>query len=83
MHKLEKITLSYVNNFCTSLLAAINSGLSYNFITSSIVESNTGDSEIIGIASSLFEQACKTFLPLTENPKFLLFTSGSPSLNNL
>ena len=84
LHKLEKMTLSYKNIFCTSPLAAINSGLLYKFKTSPMVESNTGDSAIIGIALSLFEQACKTFLLLTSNPKFLLFTSGVPSsLNNL
>ena len=49
-----------------------------------MVESNIGDVAIIGIAFSLLEHACKTFLPSTANPKFLLFKSGSPLfLNNL
>ena len=81
LHKLEKTTLSYKNIFCTSLLAAISSGLLYKFKTSPIVLSNTGDSAINGIALLLFEQACNTFLPLTSNPKFLLLTSGFPSLS--
>ena len=84
LHKLENISLSELNNFSTSLFDAINSGLSYNLVTSSIVESNTGLSEIIGIAFSLLEQFCKIDLPFTSKPKFLLLVSGSPSsLNNL
>ena len=79
LHKFEKITLSYKNNFCISLLVANNLGFSYNCVTSLIVESNTGDSDIIWMAFGLFEQACKTFLPLTSNPRPLLFKLGSPS----
>ena len=84
MHKLEIIALSELNIFLTSSLADINSGLSYNLVTSSMVESNTGLSDIIGMALSLLEQAWSTPLLFTAKPMFLLSVSGSPfSLNNL